>query len=42
VASDNKIDENQAFDRLAQLSQHGNMKLRDAARRLTEERSKSD
>ena len=37
---DEKIDAKQAFERLSQLSQQANMKLRDVARILVEERTK--
>jgi GAF domain-containing protein len=40
IMVDEKIDAEQAFERLSQLSQRANMKLRDVARILVEERTK--
>ena len=40
LMADRRIDADEAFDQLAQLSQHSNMKLRDVARRLVQERTK--
>ena len=40
LMSDHRIDADQAFDQLAHLSQHSNMKLHDVARRLVQERTK--
>ena len=40
LMSDHRIDEDQAFQRLAELSSHANVKLRDVARRLVQERTK--
>jgi hypothetical protein len=37
--SDKRIDADEAFDQLTQLSQHTNMKPRDVARRLVQERT---
>jgi ANTAR domain/GAF domain len=42
IMADNRIDADAAFEQLVQLSQHANMKLRDIARRLVEERTKPD
>ena len=42
LMADHHIDAEQAFQKLEQLSQHSNMKLRDVARRLVEERIKPD
>lgn len=39
VMADERVDAAQAFDRLKQLSQHANMKLRDVAQRLIDERT---
>ena len=39
VMADERVDAAQAFDRLKQLSQHANMKLRDVAQRLVDERT---
>jgi len=39
LMADNHIDEDQAFQRLSALSQNANVKLRDVARRLVQERS---
>ena len=39
LMSDHRIDEDQAFQRLVDLSTHANTKLRDVARRLVQERS---
>ena len=39
LMSDHRIDEDQAFQRLVDLSTHANIKLRDVARRLVQERS---
>jgi hypothetical protein len=39
LMADHGIDEDQAFQRLAELSSHANVKLRDVARRLVQERS---
>jgi hypothetical protein len=41
LMADYHIDEDQAFQRLVDLSNHANIKLRDAAKRLVYERSKS-
>ena len=41
LMSDYHIDEDQAFQRLVDLSNHANIKLRDAAQRLVHERSKT-
>jgi ANTAR domain/GAF domain len=40
LMADNRIDQDQAFERLAQLSSHANMKLHDIACRLVHERTK--
>ena len=42
LMADRRIDADEAFDQLAQLSQHSNMKLRDVARRLVQERTKPE
>jgi GAF domain-containing protein len=42
LMSDHQIDEDEAFERLTRLSQHANIKVRDVARRLVDERSKRD
>ncbi|MFL5830218.1 MAG: ANTAR domain-containing protein, partial [Solirubrobacteraceae bacterium] len=42
LMADHRITDEQAFQRLTQLSQHANVKLRDVARRLVDERSKQD
>jgi GAF domain-containing protein len=39
LMADHRIDADQAFEKLAQVSQHSNMKLRDVAQRLVEERT---
>jgi AmiR/NasT family two-component response regulator len=39
LMADERIDSAQAFDRLKQLSQHANLKLRDVAQRLVAERT---
>jgi GAF domain-containing protein len=39
LMSDKRIDADEAFHQLTQLSQHTNMKLRDVARRLVQERT---
>jgi hypothetical protein len=39
LMADNRITADQAFQQLTQLSQHGNLKLRDIARRLVDERT---
>jgi len=39
LMSDHRIDEDQAFQRLVDLSTHANIKLRDVARRLVQERT---
>ena len=41
LMSDKRITADQAFDQLAQLSQHSNIKLHDVARRLVDERSRN-
>ena len=41
LMSDKRITADEAFDQLAQLSQHSNMKLHDVARRLVDERSRN-
>ena len=40
LMSDQRITADQAFDQLAELSTHANMKLHDVARRLVHERTK--
>jgi len=40
IMADNRVDADEAFERLVQLSQHANTKLRDVALRLVEERTK--
>ena len=40
IMADNRIDADAAFEQLVRLSQQANMKLRDVARRLVDERSK--
>lgn len=40
IMADKHVDADQAFDQLAQLSQQANVKLRDVASRLVEERTK--
>ena len=40
LMADERITDEEAFQRLAALSQHANVKLRDVARRLVEERSR--
>ena len=42
LMSDERITDQEAFERLTRLSQHANMKLRDVARRLVEDRSRAD
>ena len=42
LMSDKRVTADEAFDQLAQLSQHSNMKLHDIARRLVHERSKPE
>jgi len=42
LMADNQIDAEAAFNQLVRLSQHANVKLRDVAQRLVEERSKPD
>jgi GAF domain-containing protein len=39
LMADNRIDGDAAFEKLAQLSQHANIKLRDLAQRLVDERT---
>lgn len=39
LMADHRIDADQAFERLSRLSQHSNMKLRDVAQRLVQERT---
>ena len=39
--ADRQIDADQAFEKLAQCSQHSNMKLRDVAQRLVQERTQA-
>jgi AmiR/NasT family two-component response regulator len=41
LMAEERIDANAAFQRLARLSQHANVKLRDVARRIVEQRSGS-
>jgi len=41
LMSDKRIDADEAFDQLTQLSQHSNMKLRDVARGLVHQRSQN-
>ena len=40
LMADQHVDPDTAFDHLVQVSQQANMKLRDVARRLVEERTK--
>jgi ANTAR domain/GAF domain len=40
LMADHQLAEDEAFDRLVKLSQHSNIKVRDVARRLVEERSR--
>ena len=40
LMADERIDEEEAFERLVALSQHANVKVRDVARRLVDERSR--
>jgi GAF domain-containing protein len=42
LMADHRITDEQAFQRLTQLSQHANVKLRDVARRLVDQRSQPD
>ncbi len=42
LMADERINDEEAFQRLAQLSQDANVKLRDVARRLVDQRSKPD
>jgi hypothetical protein len=42
IMADQRIGADAAFERLVELSQHANMKLRDVARRLVEERTKPE
>jgi ANTAR domain/GAF domain len=42
LMADKRIDADAAFQQLTRLSQHANVKLRDAARRLVDERTKPD
>jgi GAF domain-containing protein len=42
LMADKRINAEAAFERLTELSQHSNMKLRDLARRLVDERTKPD
>jgi GAF domain-containing protein len=42
LMSDKRIDADQAFRQLVELSQHSNMKLRDVAHRLVQERTKPE
>src|SRR3954471_4731320 len=41
LMADKRIDADEAFHQLTRLSQHSNMKLRDVARRLVEDRSRN-
>ena len=40
LMADERIGDEQAFERLVALSQHSNIKVRDVARRLVDERSR--
>ena len=40
IMSDRRIDADAAFEQLVQLSQQANMKLRDVARRIVDERTR--
>lgn len=40
LMADQRIDADAAFEQLARVSQHTNVKLRDVARRIVEERTK--
>ena len=40
LMADERIDDEEAFERLVALSQHANVKVRDVARRLVDERSR--
>jgi ANTAR domain/GAF domain len=42
IMADERIDADLAFDQLRRLSQHSNMKVRDVARRLVEERTRRE
>jgi len=42
LMAEHRIDAEEAFERLAQQSQHSRVKLRDVARRLVDERTRSD
>jgi GAF domain-containing protein len=42
IMADHHVDQDEAFERLAHLSQQANMKLRDVARRMVEERSEPE
>jgi AmiR/NasT family two-component response regulator len=39
IMADKRISADEAFDQLTRLSQHANMKLRDVARRMVQERT---
>jgi AmiR/NasT family two-component response regulator len=40
LMADERINEEEAFQRLTKLSQHANLKVRDVARRLVDDRSR--
>ena len=40
LMADERISDEEAFDRLVALSQHANVKVRDVARRVVDERSR--
>jgi len=40
LMADERINEAEAFQRLTKLSQHANLKVRDVARRLVDDRSR--
>jgi AmiR/NasT family two-component response regulator len=42
LMADERIGDEQAFERLVSLSQHANIKVRDVARRLVDERSRPE
>jgi hypothetical protein len=42
LMADHRITDEQAFQRLTELSQHANVKLRDGARRIVDQRSQPD